>query len=130
MTADEQRLLAAFEGGELTTCDFSHRQHLHIAWLLLSTAPLGVATERFLTGLRDITRRAGQEQKVHVTLSWVFMITLDRLRSEAPEGESFDAFIARSPELADPRLALRHYPPELLGSAEARARFVLPLRDG
>ena len=60
-----------------------------------------------------------------MTLSWVLLVAVHR---QCFSASSFDEFIAAHPALLDKELVSRHYLPETLEGAAARARWVEPDR--
>lgn len=101
---------------------FDHRAHVHLAWDAVRRLGLAGALAEVRGYLRGVTAAAGVPEKYHETLTvgWVLLVA-DRFA----DGEPFDAFCARNPELLGDALA-RHWRKETLASERARGRFVFP----
>ena len=124
MSDDE--LLAGFQAGTLE--EFPHRAHVHVAWLYLRRdAPLR-AIERFSVDLRRFALAKGRPGLYHETLTFAFLFLIHERM--AGQGEDFDAFQARNPDLFrwNPSALDRYYRKETLASELARRKFVLPDR--
>lgn len=138
----EAEFLAAFEDGTLQE-DFTHRSHVHMAWLMLRADGRNRGTERILAGLRRFTAAKGAEAKFHLTLTlvWIRLVEAALVKGPVEEGSSrdgskdgsndgskdgFDAFLAAHPELNESGLPFRYYSRELLMGDEARGRWVDP----
>ena len=120
-------LIQQFEAAAVR--DFSHRDHLHVAWHYLHALPLELALARFVQGLRRLTLALGAPQKFHTTISWAYVVLLHEAIAQAPD-EAFDQLLARRPELLmHPHGALATlYSPAQLAADAARERFVFPER--
>ena len=132
MITDDQ-LLSAFEAGREPEGGFHHREHLRVAWLYLGRDPWPVALGRFAEGLKRFALAQGQPGLYHETVTVAYFLLIhERMAREAGEGEGFDAFVARYPELLDwkPSILDRYYEAATLGSDLARRVFVMPDRLG
>ncbi len=121
----EAEFLAAFEDGSLQE-DFTHRSHVHMAWLMLRAEGRNRGTERILAGLRRFTEAKGATAKFHLTLTLVWIRLVESALKRGPVSEGFDAFLADHPELGDSGLPYRYYSRERLMGDEARGRWVEP----
>jgi hypothetical protein len=120
-------IIAAFEDTTLAADRFHHREHLLVAWTYLGALPFGDAAARFATNLRRYAAAKGVAAKYHETITWAFLAILRERMCASPEGEGFDAFLDRNPDLLDARGALAPYYDEAtLASDHARTVFVLP----
>ena len=109
--------------------DFPHRAHLRVARLYLSQLPLGEAIERFGADLRRFARAKGAATKYHQTITVAFLLLMRaRLAGSPPAGESFDAFLARNPDLASAGCLKAFYSEAALASDLARRDFLFPDR--
>lgn len=120
----DHELLAAFEDCSLPPDEFTHRNHVRVAWICLRNEPLLSALTRFADGLKRYATSLGAATKYHETITWAFVFLIhERMRDD----ESFDAFATRNAELFEWKpLLSRYYREETLGSDRARAAFVMP----
>jgi len=109
----DNRLLAAFEGGEIDNADFPHERHVSVAWMLAQQHPREEAFARLVAGIRRIAERAGRPGAYHetITRAWFELIAaVDDL--------------ARHPELLDKTLLSCYYSTARL--AAGRDRWLEP----
>ena len=101
----EDKLIAAFEAGEIDGADFPHERHVRVAWALAQRYPRDEAFERLASGLRGIAARAGRPDAYHetITRAWFELITA----ADHPE---------QHPELFDKTLLSRYYTPDRLAA--------------
>ena len=88
-----------------------------LAWCYLRGSCFEEAAARFCGGLRRYATAVGKPDLYHETVTWAYLALIhERLRKVADASETFDAFIARHPELLAPRLGVlaEHYDRELL----------------
>ena len=106
---------------------FGHRQHVELAWRYLAMHGADLAPNAVAEAIRQVAAAHGQESRFHetITRSWVRCVAVHRERWPA---ETFAGFLDRNPQLLDPGLLGHFYSPELLGSSEARDRWVAPDR--
>jgi hypothetical protein len=104
---------------------FGHRQHVHLTWLAVRRYGVAGAVRVVSDGIRRTARYAGAPQKYHETVSraWVELVGYHVATGDTP---TFDAFVARYPDLLDKRLLSRHYRSTTLASPEARTGWVEP----
>ncbi|HEY0160352.1 MAG TPA: hypothetical protein VGF28_23905 [Thermoanaerobaculia bacterium] len=124
---DDREFVARFEDCTLPSRLFDHRNHVRLAWLYLKEEPLLSALARFRASLQRYAGSLGASGKYHETITFAFLFLIhERLQRDA-EGETFDGFAARNPDLFD-QILLRYYREETLSSQLAREVFVLPDR--
>jgi hypothetical protein len=106
---------------------FGHRQHVELAWRSLAVQSPAEAADAVVEAIRQVAAAHGQEGKFHetITRSWVQCVAVHCQRWPAA---TFEAFLGRNPQLLDPSLLGHYYSPGLLGSQEARDRWVSPDR--
>jgi hypothetical protein len=131
MTPDDE-LLAAFEAGREPEGGFHHREHLRVAWLYLGRDPWPVALGRFAEGLKRFAVAQGKPGLYHETVTVAYFLLIHERMAADPSDETFDAFVARYPELLGwkPSILDRYYEAATLGSDLARRVFVMPDRLG
>jgi hypothetical protein len=110
-----------------TAGGFGHREHLELAYGLLSRSGLEEAQAAMSAALREVAAAHGMPERYHdtLTLAWVQLVAVHRHRWDA---ETFDAFMARAENrpLLERGLLDGHYSRELLFSDRARAGWVMP----
>lgn len=117
---------ARFARGELGT---SHRAHLWLAYESLRLHDDALAVLPHVEGaLRALATAHGQPQKLHVTLTALWLLVVQERMARDPAA-SFDTLLADNPDLLDARgLPLRYYREATLAAPLARRTFVLPDR--
>jgi hypothetical protein len=127
MSIDDDPWVQGFEARTLPARAFDHAAHLRVAWALLRTLPFEDAAPRFVRGLRAYADANGVGGKFHATVTWAYLaLVAERLADPALAALSFEAFVARAPELAGRAALEAMYPPGALASETARRVFVLP----
>lgn len=121
----DEAFLAAFEAGTLPKEDFSHRQHVRLAWLYLRAHGFAEGSRRVVDGIRGFAALHDVPGLYHetVTRAWLRLIA-----ASADGAATFEGFIAANPRLAAKGVLDAHYAPETLQSDEARRTFVPPDR--
>lgn len=110
---DFDKLVSAFQAGEIAGSDFPHQRHVQVTWGLAQRYPRDEALRRLIAGIRGIAARAGRAGAYHetITRAWFELIS---------GAEDLD----RYPELFDKSLLARYYTPARL--AEGRERWLEP----
>lgn len=121
---DEREFLLAFEACTLPSSEFTHRQHVRLAWLYLRDEPLLSALTRFAEGLKRYATSLGAASKYHETITWAFLFLIrERMHGET----TFEEFAAKNDDLFSwQSLMARYYTDETLRSERARTAFVMP----
>jgi hypothetical protein len=127
---DDDALLAGFEGCTIPSRDWTHREHLRVAYLLLARLPYAGALVRMRDGIRALNAAnavpEGLERGYHetVTVAWMRLVAA-ALRADGPAADS-RAFFEAHPGLTDKFALRRHYSRDRILTAEAKAGFVTP----
>lgn len=117
--------LAAFEKGDVSPSDFSHREHVRMAFELLSIYDFPEAVVRYTCGLRALVKRAGVPEKFNMTVTVAFMsIIAERLGNKPCD--DFDAFHSNNPDIFKMDILSNYYGRSRLLSPQARETFLLP----
>jgi hypothetical protein len=126
--SDEQ-FLEAFESGTLPKEDFSHGQHVRLAWLYLARHDFADASRRVVEGIKRFAALHGATGLYHetITQAWLRLIAAGRRR--APAADTFAGFLEANPQLKVKGALDPYYDPSTLLSDQARASFVPPDRD-
>jgi len=124
---NDSQFLQALESCTLPPAEFSHRQHLRAAFLYLSALPFGAAIDAMCGTLKAYVAHLGCPDRYHETITVAFMALVNQHRGD--DGETWDQFIERVPELQDSKLLQRYYGSETLSGSAARRRFTLERRE-
>jgi hypothetical protein len=130
MTDDD--FVRSFEACTLPNSAFHHRDHVRLAWIYLRRQPPLEALARFTDGLKRFAAFNGHPGLYHETITWAFLFLIHERMADGGEGETWEAFAARNPDLLTwkPSALDRYYDAETLQSERARRRFVLPRGAG
>jgi hypothetical protein len=126
MTDDD--FVRGFEECTLPNSAFHHRDHVRLAWIYLRRHPALDALARFTAGLQRFAAFNGHPGLYHETITWAFLFLIHERLADGGEGETWEAFAARNPDLLiwKPSVLDQYYDPETLQSERARRLFVLP----
>jgi hypothetical protein len=121
MELSHREFIDAFE--QCRAEPFHHADHLRVAWIYLQHFDYGDAERRLAEGLRRFAASKGASEKYHETMTraWMRLVA-----SASGDGESFDAVIARHPELLDQKALARFYSAARLAQPEAREGWLEP----
>jgi hypothetical protein len=126
---DDRSLWQAFSEARLPADQWTHREHLRVAWMHLDRHPLDEAHLLMRVGI--IRLNAFHElaetpaRGYHETLTRVWLALVAKLRVTAIETTS-DAFVDAHGGALGREAVLAHYSRERLMSVRARAIFVEP----
>ena len=126
---DDAELWAAFGDYSLPHSQWTHREHLRIAFLHLQRFELDEAHLRMRAGIIRLNERHGLVESSTrgyfetLTRVWLMLVADARRRTGAADSEQL---LSAAPELLDRSLPARHYSKALLSTARARAIFVPP----
>jgi hypothetical protein len=125
----DEQLVAAFESTELPGDQFTHVNHVRVAWWYLQQASLPEALLRFSTALRRFAESKGAARKYHETITVAYMLMIAGRVADHPNW-SWDQFAAANPDLfvRTPSPLAAFYTEETLKSERARTTFVMPDR--
>jgi hypothetical protein len=121
----DDAFLATFQRGEFAGDAFPHRAHLRMAWLYVTALGSERAVQHVAAGIRNLAQHNGRPALYHDTLTraWVYVVATTVAHHPSA---TFPEFIAHNPQLLDKQLLLRHYSPDVLFSARARAAWIAP----
>ena len=117
--------LGRFLSGRTDNADFHHRDHLRVAFALLTAHAFPEAAQLYSRSLRAIAARAGRPGAYHETITLGFLSLLSE-RMASGHVASFDTFAEANPDLLDKDALARWYSHARLRSDIARRTFVLP----
>ena len=127
----DEQFVAAFESTDLPADQFTHTNHVRVAWWYLRHGSLPEALLRFSTALRRFADANGASGKYHETITVAYMLIIaDRLADRTDW--SWDQFAAANPDLfmRAPSPLAPFYTQETLMSERARRTFLMPDRIG
>lgn len=120
--------LAALEAGALRPAEFSHLDHIGVAWEALSRHEFFDAAARYARGLRALAEAAGAPRKYNATLTFAAM-SLIAERMAADPCDSAAAFVARNGAAFTKGFMTAQYDDARIASDLARATPLLPGRQ-
>lgn len=117
--------LAALEDGTLDPADFSHQDHIGVAFTAIERYGVFDAMSTFARGLITLTERAGVPDKFNATIT---MASRSLIAERAATGQyrNADAFLSANGDLLSKAFLTRQYDPDRLSSPLARAVPLLP----
>ncbi|MBI2381072.1 MAG: hypothetical protein HYV16_09985 [Gammaproteobacteria bacterium] len=119
-----RELMNAFEDLSLEPALFNHLGHLRMAWCYLHELGTEQGCTEFDLALRRYAAHLGATEKYHATVTGALLALLADAMAQTPAAD-FDAFAAEHPEFREAKVLLaRHYSPERLEGAEAKATFI------
>jgi hypothetical protein len=124
---DDIKFRADFESGAIKPEQFSHREHVRLAYIYLCESNLATAHARTRDAIQSLLQRNNiAAAKYHETLTLAWLKAVRYFMSKTADAESAAQFIELNPRLLDTKIMLTHYSPETLFSEEARAMFIDP----
>ncbi len=127
---DDALLWDAFQRATVPEAEWTHREHLRIAWMHLRRYPLDEAHVLMRIGIIRLNASHGLVESVsrgyHETLTRAWLRLVASAMGATPEVADSRAFLVAHAERLAKDAPLRHYSRERLMSAEARAVFVPP----
>lgn len=125
---EDREFLRRFSAGNMTKQEFHHAEHVRLAWLMLTEAPLLEALLRFRVLLKAFAFRHGADGLYNETITCFYMLLIRGLMDRLPPDHSWVEFQAVHPTLFGyPKALLElYYPDAAAFSAEAKVHFLLP----
>lgn len=124
MTTSSEEL-ARFLRGERDPADFHHRDHVRLAFQLLTETTFPEATAAYARGVRGMAARAGRPEAYHETITVAFLALVAERQARSRELD-FEAFASANTDLLEKGVLRRWYDDERLASPLARRVFLLP----
>ncbi|MFN2475840.1 MAG: hypothetical protein ABR526_05785 [Chthoniobacterales bacterium] len=121
------RDLAALEEGALDLAQFPHREHLRLAFHMLSRHAFGEAVARFSGALKLLTAKFGKPEAYHETMTGAYLALIAERRARR-DTSTWEEFISANPDLLEKDCLSRSYTADELQSEIARTTFILPRR--
>ena len=126
---EDERLIAAFEAGQIPESGFRHSDHVRVAWAYLRRHGLYGALPRFSEALKQFALAQGKPDLYHETITTAYVLLINE-RLDDDRSITWDEFARRHADLLAwrPSVLDRYYLPATLASERARRIFVLPDR--
>ena len=123
-------LLTAFEACSMSTEQFTHREHVRVAWMYASCHSLPEAINRMRSGIKAFNKATNTPEALdrgyHETITVAFMKLVFGANAESGSHESSDDFCSDHSELLDRFVLRRYYSRERILTWEAKSKFVEP----
>jgi hypothetical protein len=130
MFDDDRDFLRAFEAASIPAADWTHAEHVRMAYLYLRDLPFGDA--RIRDGIKALLAAQGHvptpTSGYHetITVAWAHLIAAAVAWQPQVPGAGFASFAAAHPHLLAKTLLRLYYTKDRGSSAEARTTFVAP----
>jgi hypothetical protein len=123
---NDREFLRALENCELPEEDFGHVGHVRAAYLYLRDTDFAGALQCIRRSIRNYAKHLGKPDRYHETITVAYLALIQQHICERGNGGGWAAFAGENPELFQPDLLRRYYPPTQLESEMARRIFLLP----
>lgn len=127
--AEVAETVLQFEACELPYPRWTHRAHLAVALTYLTAHPFDEALVRIRHHIGLYNRTCGDPTGYHETITVLFLRRVAQYLRQTTGPVSLAAAVEELAATCDMRWPLRHYSPERLWSAEAKAGWVEPDRE-
>ena len=125
MTASYEELAISFEACEIDASNFTHADHVGVAYQLLRRHDFLDAAFRYSNCIKAIAANAGAAQKFNTTITLAFLsLIAERIETTAHDG--YGDFLDKNTDLLDARVITKWYTPARLESDLARTMFLMP----
>ena len=125
MTAADCPELERFVRVEIDPATFPHREHVRMAFEMLSRHDFPETVLHYSRTLRAMAQKVGRPEAFHQTVTIAFLSVIAE-RMEVGGAADFSVFAQANPDLLEKSALERWYRPERLSSAAARRTFLLP----
>ncbi len=128
VTVEDLELARRLEACELA--DFSHHDHVRVAWVYLRVLALHEGAGRFIESIKRFAIYKGANGLYHETITWAFLLMIRDRIGRLPGIHGWGDFKAAHPDLLESstRFLHRYYRSDTLKSDLARHTFVFPDR--
>ena len=125
MSPTYETLTRSFESGAVDGANFSHRDHVVVAYHMLRDDEFLSASYRYAQGIRTLAQAAGAPDKFNTTITLAFLsVIAERMQTTAHS--DFDSFASANADLLESGFVKNLYSSSRLQSALARQVFLLP----
>lgn len=94
----DDAFVTAIESCTLPEREFTHRNHVRLAWLYLQRYEAAEADRRIITTIRTYATSVGAAKKFSEPLTLTWMRRVEAAMAQTPAAD-FDAFLAAQPDL-------------------------------
>jgi len=124
---DNATFISAFENQILPIHQWTHMNHLRVAWLYLRLYEVATAQRKIITGIQTYNAAVSNKRPFHLslTLFWINIVRHAMLTNDGEEND-FTTFCKKHPDLTESKLFAKYYSSELLFSEKARTQWVPP----
>jgi hypothetical protein len=121
-------LIAAIDSKSLPLEDFSHTQHVRLAWACLRGMPLLSAMNEFRRLLIAYATHHGKPTLYHETVTFAYLLLVYERMARTPHLTEWARFSEEHRDLLSWHNGplFRFYSPKILKDPTARSRFILP----
>ncbi len=123
---DDREFLHLFHEGSLPSEEFRHRDHLRLAWLVLSRHQKDEAENIVAREIKRFAIASGAPGRYHDTLTRFWVRLVGHVMENETEAGNIDDLLARFPFLLEKSLPYRHWRAETFNLDRARAGWVEP----
>jgi hypothetical protein len=129
---DDKELLGRFERCAISRAEWTHRAHVQVAYLYISTLPFDAAIDRIRCGIKALNGankveegpRSGYNETITVAFARLVLSTFRTYETGYPP--TSDEFCDRHPELMSPQVLKLFYSPLRLANPLTKAEFLEP----
>jgi len=125
MNSPATDLLERFETLKIAPADFSHSDHLQVAYAMLEKYEFVDACTRYAATIKAMAESVGALDKYNATITIAFMSVIAERKASSDEA-NLQAFLTSNPDLQDRNILMSWYSKERLTSDLARKQFLLP----
>ncbi|MEM7069117.1 MAG: hypothetical protein AAF478_09555 [Pseudomonadota bacterium] len=122
---DYAAFVKVFEAGEIDAADFSHMDHVGVAWELLGKRDFLEALSIYANTIRNLAINAGVPDKFNTTITIAFLGVIAE-RQKHTNAENFEDFIAENSDLVKRNVLTDWYSADRLSQSAAREIFLMP----
>lgn len=126
MKLPDREFRDAFEALAVPAEAFRHRDHVHLAWVYVSTIGAEAALTRAADAIRAFTTHHNAAGKYHETITCAWVRLVAAAMRVTPGIDDFDVFVGQHPYLLDKSLLQRFYSTAALSEERARTTCVAP----
>ena len=130
LSQGDRKFLEDFEGCRIEPSAFHHREHVRLAYALLTVYGVSEARIRLKGALlRFLDHNGVDPAGYHETMTVGWLLAVHYFMGKSRPARSWREFIRRNGILLDKNILFTHYSRELIASTKAREAFVEPDLD-
>ena len=125
MTVNYEELAQSFEACNIDANDFSHADHIGVAYEMLRRYDFLDASVRYSNSIKIIATNAGAAKKFNTTITLAFLsLIAERIQTTAHD--SYEEFLEKNPDLFEGNVLTKWYSADRMQSDLAREVFLMP----